>query len=83
MNGFLHPTFDGITGQTNRSSLMELHKNLCKNAAYLHSNPGGGNHGLLTIVIGAQYYLVQTVHAFIDPINPVSYPKIMDHAIDQ
>ena len=61
---------------------MELHKKLCKNFAYVHSNLGGGNHRLLTIAIGTQDYLVQTVHAFVFPINLVKYTNIPDHATE-
>ena len=50
-NGFTHLPFACITVQPNRSNLMELHNNLCKNAASVHSNLGGENNGLLSIVI--------------------------------
>ena len=46
-----HLIFARIVFQPNRSNLMELHKNLCDNAAYVNSNLRGGNHGLLAILI--------------------------------
>ena len=78
-NGFPHPTFDHITGQPNQKKLMEFHKNLYKNALYVHSNLVEGNHGLLVIIIGAQDCLSQMVHAFISPINPGHYLNILAH----
>ena len=56
-------------GQPNRSNLMEIHNNLWKNTASVHSNLGGGNHGSLAITIGAQDYLVQMGHSSIAPIE--------------
>ena len=79
-DGLPQPTFTCITGQPNRSNLMELHNNLCENAASVKSNLGGGNHGLLPIIGRAQYYLVQTGHAFIAPINPGNYTNIPSDA---
>ena len=78
-----HPTFNHIAGQTNRNNLTEIHNNLCKNALFFHFNLGGVNHGLLAIVIVAQDYLAQTGRSFILLTNPINYPNISAHIIEQ
>ena len=83
MNGFHHPKFARTMGQPHRSNLMELHKNLCKNSASVHSNLGGGNHDFLAIIIGEKDNLAKMGHAFISPINQGNYPNIPAHETEQ
>ena len=78
-----HLIFARIVFQPNRSNLMELHKNLCDNAAYVNSNLRGGNYGLLAILIKSQDYHAQMGHAFIAPTNPGNYPNCLDHGTEQ
>ena len=69
-DSFPHPTIAKFPGRPNYDAIAEVHSKLKQNASAIHSNLGGGMHGLLGIALQPGTYTVLTGHHFIPPVNP-------------
>ena len=77
-NSFPFPTITSYTGEPDYACIKKVHDKLRANAASVHSTLGGGNHGLLGLVMTSASYLTTTGTAFIRPANPGYLPVIPD-----
>ena len=75
-DSFPFPTIPSLTGQPTYESIRAFHMKLKSNAASIPSTLGGGNHGLLGLVLAGPTYQLFTGHAFALPINPGAVPVI-------
>lgn len=69
-NGFPYPTIARFPGRPDFDAISAVHTKLKANAASVHSNLGGGTHGLLGLALKPGNYTVLTGHVFEVPINP-------------
>ena len=75
-DSFPFPTIPKLTGLPTYESIRSIHMKLKSNAASIPSTLGGGNHGLLGLVLAAATYQLFTGHAFVMPLNPGAVPVI-------
>ena len=67
---FPYPTIPKFPGRPDFDSIAAVHTKLKANAASIHSNLGGGNHGLLGLALQPGTYTILTGHVFEPPSNP-------------
>ena len=72
--GFPYPSIDQQPGCPTYTIISEVHKKLKKNSASVHSNLGGGQHGLLGLTLQDRTYTTLTGVTFILPTNPGLFP---------
>jgi hypothetical protein len=67
-----------IDGKPTYQTLKDLKDTLIENAASIDSARGGGNHGLLGLVVTPAEYIadVDPAHPFVRPVNPGLGPNI-------
>jgi hypothetical protein len=70
ISSFPHPTIPPIQGQPTYESITDVTRLLNTNAASIHSELGGGNHGHLILTISAAVYTTLSPTVFIAPANP-------------
>ena len=68
--GFPYPSIDQEPGCPTYVIISEVHKKLKTNSASVHSNLGGGQHGLLGLTLQDRTYTTLTGVPFILPTNP-------------
>ena len=73
---FPFPTIPTQTGQPTYATIRAVHMKLKSNAASIPSTLGGGNHGLLGLVLTDPVYHLSTGHHFVLPNNPGAVPTI-------
>ena len=69
-DGFAYPIINKFPGRPNYDTIAEVHTKLKANAASVHSNLGGGAHGLLGLALQPGTYTVLTGQVFEPPVNP-------------
>lgn len=74
--GFPYPSIDQQPGCPTYAIISEVHKKLKTNSASVHSNLGGGQHGLLGLTLQDRTYTTLTGVPFILPTNPGTVPNI-------
>ena len=74
--GFPYPSIDKQPGCPTYAIISEVHKKLKTNLASVHSNPGGGQHGLLGLTLQDRTYTTLTGVPFILPTNLGTVPTI-------
>ena len=74
--GFSYPSIDKQPGYPTYAIINEVHKKLKTNSASVHSNLGGGQHGLLDLTLQDRTYTTLTGVPFILPTNPGTGPTI-------
>ena len=67
---FPYPTIACFPGRPDFDAIASVHTKLKANAASIHSNLGGGAHGLLGLALQPGTYTVLTGHVFVPPQNP-------------
>ena len=73
---FPFSTIPPQTGQPTYESIRAVHMKLKSNAASIPSTLGGGNHGLLGLILADPVYHTFTGHHFNIPVNPGAVPII-------
>ena len=73
---FTHQVIEKIFGEPNFRSLHDLTQKLRANASAVKTNLGGGNHGLLALVMPPAEYHNLTQHHWVEPIHPGHPPVI-------
>jgi hypothetical protein len=68
-------TVTKINGQPMNQDLMILEKELIVILANIPTTLGGGNHRHTGIIIKTARYLLMTGTAFVNPLNPGTYPE--------
>ena len=68
--GFHYPTLDRQPGLPSYNTINSVHILLKTNAVSVSSLLGGGQHGLLGLVLNDEIYLKLTSTDFIKPANP-------------
>ena len=74
--GFPHLSIDKQPGLPTYTIISEVHKELKTNVSSVHSNLGGGQHGLLGLTLQDSTYTTLTGVLFILPTNPGTVPII-------
>ena len=69
LTNFPHPVLSAIEGEPTYETLAALHIELNDNADSIHSNGGGGVHGLLALTVSDTVYETHTGHVFLKPSN--------------
>ena len=69
-DNFPYPTIPKFPGRPDFDAIAAVHTKLKANAASIHSNLGGGNHGLLGLALQPGTYTILTGHVFQPPDNP-------------
>ena len=69
-DGFAYPNISKFPGRPNYDAIAAVHSKLKANAASVHSNLGGGAHGLLGLALQPGTYTVLTGQVFVPPENP-------------
>ena len=69
-DGFAYPNINKFPGRPNYDAIAAVHSKLKANAASVHSNLGGGAHGLLGLALQPGTYTVLTGQVFVPPENP-------------
>ena len=67
---FLHLELTKVVGRPNYSGVTTLFEKICKNAATVDLDLGGGNHGLTGLLVTALVYAKMSNIPFIQPPNP-------------
>ena len=70
VENFPYPTLTPIAGVPDYESLSELHMQANSNSSNIQSNLGGGNHGLLAIILEPAVLNTLTATSFVIPIKP-------------
>ena len=71
---FLTPILPKIGREPTREGLIDIHRLISGNAAYMESNFRGGQHGHSTLTMTAEEYMEQTVFSFVPPQKPRRLP---------
>ena len=74
--GFPYPDLEKVHGTPTFTDIREIHTKLKANAASIASERGGGNHGLLSLVMAPATYTRITGYNFHPPNNPGNTPRI-------
>ena len=69
-DSFAYPNINKFPGRPNYDTIAAVHSKLKANAASVHSNLGGGAHGLLGLALQPGTYTVLTGQVFVPPSNP-------------
>ena len=69
-SAFEHQTIQPYTGEPDYDAIKSVHNKLKENAASIPSTLGGGNHGLLGLIMYDATYLLVSNTAFLHPTNP-------------
>ena len=69
-SAFEHQTIQPYTGEPDYDAIKSVHNKLKANAASIPSTLGGGNHGLLGLIMYDATYLLVSNTAFLHPTNP-------------
>ena len=69
-DNFPYPTISKFPGRPDFDTIAAVHTKLKANAASIHSNLGGGAHGLLGLALQPGTYTILTGHVFQPPQNP-------------
>ena len=77
---FPQPTLTAVSGEPSYTDITHIHTILKSNAASIPSTLGGGEHGLLGLVLSAATYFTVTGTAFAIPANPGATPIIPNAA---
>ena len=80
---FPTPILPNIGGEPTREGLIEIHRLVSGNAAYVLSNLGGGRHGHLALTMTSEEYAAQKGLSFVRPHKPVNYPPTMGDTQEQ
>ena len=73
---FPHQTLPKVYGQPTYKTLYETAQKLRDNASAVKSTLGGGNHGLLALLMTPPTYHALTGHPWIDPVHPGNPPIV-------
>ena len=74
IESFPHSTFPKIEGEPDFASIKNIEKLIITNASSCESELGGGQHGMLGLVISPTRYHTITGHQFIPHNNPRALP---------
>ena len=74
IESFPHSTFPKIEGEPDFASIKNIEKLIITNASSCESELGGGQHGMLGLVISPIRYHMITGHHFIPYNNPGALP---------
>ena len=74
IESFPHSTFPKIEGEPDFASIKNIEKLIITNASSCESELGGGQHGMLGLVISPTRYHTITGHQFIPHNNPGALP---------
>ena len=74
--GFPYPSIGKQPGCPTYAIISEVHKKLKTNSASVHSNLGGGQHGVIGLTLQDRTYTTLTGVPFILPTNPGTVPTI-------
>ena len=69
-NVFKYPELTKIVGQPTYVQLKKIKNECAANALQVHSNLGGGAHGLLGLVLTATEYALVSNTPFVRPVHP-------------
>ena len=67
---FPKPNLTKINGLPDYDTIKKINDELSQNAASVHTNLGGGNHGFLGLTVKPTIYATISATAFATPINP-------------
>ena len=73
---FPYPVIAKTPGRPTFETISEIHSKLKANASSIHSELGGGSHGLLGLTLQPGTYTVLTGHVFQPPANPGTVAQI-------
>ena len=78
---FEYPVLDKIHGEPKYDSLKKIKKQLKSNALTVTSSLGGGNHGLLGLVLTPHEYTRLSPTPFLEPLRPqvLAIPPLTQH----
>ena len=74
IESFPHSTLPKIEGEPDFASIKNIEKLLITNASSCESELGGGQHGMLGLIISPERYQAITGHEFIPHANPGALP---------
>ena len=80
---FLMTILPKIVGEPTRESIINIHRLISENAAYVAPNLGGGRHVYLVLTITTENYLAQTGYTVVPIHNPRDYPPEMETSKEQ
>ena len=79
-DSFPNPTIPKIEGEPRYETIKSVEKLLIENASSVQSTLGGGNHGLLGLILTPEKYQLVTGHTFEAHTNPGALPTLLPNA---
>ena len=79
---FPHQTLPKVYGEPTFQTLYDTAQRLRDNASAVKTTLGGGNHGLLALLLPPPAYFALTGHHWVEPIHPGN-PPIVDQGTTQ
>lgn len=73
---FEYQTIQPYTGEPDYEAIKSAHDKVKASTVSLTSTLGGGNHGILGLMMLDATYLLVSTHAFVTPTNPGLLPIV-------